>query len=101
MTAALSRQQGTGGMGETGGNSDGDQILLSPSPETENCFGSFAAACNGSHYLAGAHPHFKHTQLQLQMIYFNRNFKDEPLEQSQKLPIAASSGSSACRAISV
>lgn len=101
MTAALPQQQGMEGTGETGDNSDGDQILLSPSPETQNIFGSFAAAFNSRHYLAGAHPHFKHTPLQTQMIYFNRNLKDEPVEQSQNLSIAAISGSSACRAISV
>lgn len=101
MTTALSWQQGTGGTAERGDNGKREQILLSSSLETENSFGSFAAACSGSHYLVGAHPHFKHTQLHPQMIYFNINLKDESMQQSQKFLIAAISGSSACTAISI
>lgn len=71
-------------------NSDGEQIHL----YLENGFGNFAATCSGSRYLTGAHPHFKHLQQQLQVLYFNRSPKDESMEQSRRVSIAAISGSS-------
>lgn len=43
----------------------------------------------------------KHTQPQPQMIFFSRDLKDEAMAQSRKLSIAAISGSSVRREISV
>lgn len=73
-------------MGETGDNASRDQIFLSPSLERENSYASFTAACKSSHYLAGAHLHFKHTQLRPRIIYFNRNLKDKPMQSSPQQP---------------